>query len=107
VRDEVGVDRIMWGSDYPHLEGSHPYSREALRVTFSDVDPREVRAMLGENAAALYGFDYDHLQTIADDAGPTVDEVATRLDHVPADGARCPALAEALAQQSTSTGGHS
>ena len=26
VRHEVGVERIMWGSDYPHSEGSYPYS---------------------------------------------------------------------------------
>src|SRR3954469_8300777 len=44
LRGSVGVERIMWGSDYPHLEGSHPYSLEALRLTFSSVDPAEVAA---------------------------------------------------------------
>jgi hypothetical protein len=29
------------------------------------------------NAASLYGFDLEHLQRIADEIGPTVDEVAT------------------------------
>ena len=27
MRHQVGVDRIMWGSDFPHLEGCWPYSR--------------------------------------------------------------------------------
>ena len=36
-RQEIGVDRIMWGSDYPHVEGSHPYTREHLRLTFAGV----------------------------------------------------------------------
>ena len=28
---QVGVDRVMWGSDYPHAEGTFPYTRQALR----------------------------------------------------------------------------
>ena len=32
----IGVDRIMWGSDYPHIEGSHTRTtREHLRLTFA------------------------------------------------------------------------
>jgi hypothetical protein len=33
--------------------------------------------MTSLNAAELYGFDLDYLQTIADEIGPTVEEVAT------------------------------
>ena len=57
LRHAVGVDRIMWGSDYPHKESSFPFSREALRLTFAKVDPVEVQAMVGGNAARVYGFD--------------------------------------------------
>ena len=28
LRYEVGVDRIMWGADYPHSEGTYPYTTE-------------------------------------------------------------------------------
>ena len=51
VREDTGVDRIMWGSDYPHYEGTHPYTNEALRYTFAGVDSDEVRLMLGTNVA--------------------------------------------------------
>ena len=34
VRKSMGPDRFMWGSDYPHDEGTGPYSREALRQVF-------------------------------------------------------------------------
>jgi predicted TIM-barrel fold metal-dependent hydrolase len=57
LRHAVGLDRIMWGSDYPHRESSFPYSREALRLTYAGVEPREVTQMIGGNAARLYGFD--------------------------------------------------
>ncbi|HBZ72162.1 MAG TPA: amidohydrolase, partial [Deltaproteobacteria bacterium] len=43
--------RILWGNDYPHYEGTFPYTREALRHTFWNLKPAEIRAMLGENAA--------------------------------------------------------
>jgi predicted TIM-barrel fold metal-dependent hydrolase len=81
IRDRhvVGVDRILWGSDYPHYEGTYPYTRLALRRTFHDVDRREVRMMLGENAAKLYGFDLGKLAPIAARVGPTPDEIATPL----------------------------
>jgi hypothetical protein len=83
-RDRIGVDRIMWGSDYPHLEGTAPYTREALRHTFSDVEPAAAAAMLGLNAAAVYGFDLPALAPLAERIGPTVAEVATPLTAAPA-----------------------
>ena len=33
----LGPDRFMWGSDYPHDEGTQPYTREHLRQVFHDV----------------------------------------------------------------------
>ena len=65
MRYEVGVDKIMWGNDYPHREATYPYTRECLRHSFSDVDPVEVAAMLGGNAAKVYGFDMDLMRKVA------------------------------------------
>ena len=47
----LGTDRIMWGTDAPHPEGSAPHTTEALRVTLFDVPETDLRAMLGETAA--------------------------------------------------------
>jgi hypothetical protein len=82
-REALGYDRIMWGADYPHLEGTTPFSHEAIRRTFSGVPETEVRAMLGGTAAAVYGFDLDALQPLAERFGPTVEEVAGGLDAIP------------------------
>jgi predicted TIM-barrel fold metal-dependent hydrolase len=90
-RHRIGVDRIMWGADYPHYEGTSPYTLESLRHTFSSVDPVEVQVMLGTNAAKVYGFDLDALGPLAARVGPSVAEVATPLDAVP-DGARSTAF---------------
>ena len=83
ARHKIGIDRFMWGSDYPHDEGTHPYTREHLRSRFSSVDPSELRKMLSENAAQLYDFDLDALAPLAAQIGPTVGEVATPIDLVP------------------------
>jgi hypothetical protein len=79
MRHEIGIGRIMWGQDYPHSEGTFPYSREALREAFWGVPEDEVRLMVGETAASVYGFDLGFLQPIADRVGPTVEEVSIPL----------------------------
>src|SRR3954470_15013764 len=85
LRHEIGVDKIMWGSDYPHVEGTYPYTTEALRLAFAGVEEPEVRAMLAGNAAGLYDFDLEQLAPIAAVVGPEVAAVSVPLDHVPAD----------------------
>lgn len=80
IRHEVGVDRLMWGADYPHSEGSYPYSTLALRAAFGGCDPAEVVQMVETNAAALYGFDLEALRPVGDRIGPTVEEVSIPLE---------------------------
>ena len=75
----IGTDRIMWGDDYPHSEGSYPYTTEALRAAFAGMATHEVAAMVGGNAAAFYGFDLPALTAIGDRIGPLVSEVAVPL----------------------------
>ena len=93
-RDVVGVGRILWGNDYPHYEGCYPYSRENMRLAFADVDPVEVRMMLGENAAQLYGFDLEALRPAAEKLGISPEMVSVPLDEIPADSA-CPTFQRA------------
>ena len=79
----LGVDRIMWGTDAPHPEGSAPYTTAALRATLFDVAEPDCRMMLAGNAARTYGFDLDALAPIGAAIGPLVDEVARPLDTWP------------------------
>jgi predicted TIM-barrel fold metal-dependent hydrolase len=85
LRYEIGLDKIMWGQDYPHIEGTYPYTREALRGSFAGLPSDEVRQMVGGNAVDVYGFDLDVLQSVADRIGPTVAEIDVPLERVPAD----------------------
>jgi predicted TIM-barrel fold metal-dependent hydrolase len=83
ARHEVGIDRFMWGSDYPHDEGTGPFTREHLRQLFSDTDPAELQRILAGNAAALYDFDLDALAPLAAQVGPSVEEIARPLEALP------------------------
>jgi predicted TIM-barrel fold metal-dependent hydrolase len=57
IRNEIGVDRLMWGSDYPHASGTFPRSREILDDLLAGVPADDAAAMVGTNAAKLYGFE--------------------------------------------------
>ncbi len=83
ARHVIGLDKFMWGSDYPHDEGTYPFTREALRARFSDAPEAELRQILAGNAAKLYDFDLDALAPLAARIGPTVDEIATPIEAVP------------------------
>jgi predicted TIM-barrel fold metal-dependent hydrolase len=95
LRHEVGVDRIMWGTDYPHVEGSYPYTRELLRLSFAGLDPAEIQQLVGLNAAQVYGFDLEALAPLAARFGPTKAEIAQPLEQraIPRAALKCPAFA--------------
>lgn len=57
LRDVIGVDNMMWGSDYPHSESTFPQSRQILDRILASVPEDEQAKIVGENAAKLYGFD--------------------------------------------------
>jgi hypothetical protein len=88
---EMGIDKVMWGSDYPHHEATSPYSKESLRRSFVGWSEADLRKVLAENAAEVYGFDLPKLDAYAAKIGPTVDEIATPLEKIPA-GATSPAF---------------
>jgi predicted TIM-barrel fold metal-dependent hydrolase len=58
VRRDVGVENMLWSSDYPHISANWPNSQILLEATFSaaGVTPEERELMLVGNAARLYGF---------------------------------------------------
>jgi predicted TIM-barrel fold metal-dependent hydrolase len=94
ARFDMPPDRFLWGSDYPHDESTYPDTREGLRRAFAGAPPDDLRRVLGGNAAALYGFDMERLQPVADRVGPTIGELAVPYEGVP-EGNRSPAFTRA------------
>jgi predicted TIM-barrel fold metal-dependent hydrolase len=54
--DDIGVDRVMWGSDFPHPDGVWPDSREYVQREMGHLPAGVRRKIVCENAARLYGF---------------------------------------------------
>lgn len=76
-RDALGTDRLMWGSDYPHMESAWPETREKLRILMKGSTEDEVKDMVGRNAIDCYSLDAAALQPIASRIGPAVDEIVS------------------------------
>ena len=55
-RDDVGVERMLWSSDYPHISADWPYSWRTIQASMSGVPPEDEHLILAGNAPRLYGF---------------------------------------------------
>lgn len=80
MRYEIGIDNMLWGTDFPHPEGTWPATHEALKATFFDIPVHETRRMLGLSAAEVFGFDLEQLAPIAAKIGPTPSELGQLSD---------------------------
>ena len=57
MRHEVGVENLLWGSDFPHSATDWPYSRETNDKIFADVPEDERYRMLAGNAVDFFRLD--------------------------------------------------
>ncbi len=55
-RYEVGIENIMWSSDYPHISADWPYSWRTIQASMAGVPREERELILSGNAMRLYGF---------------------------------------------------
>jgi predicted TIM-barrel fold metal-dependent hydrolase len=87
------VGNFMWGSDWPHPEGTwypdmdvDPVSPIALANTFHDLPEDAVRAMVGLNMVEVYDLDEALLTSVAERVGPKLGDIlgAPDLEKVPA-----------------------
>jgi predicted TIM-barrel fold metal-dependent hydrolase len=63
LRDVIGVDNMMWGSDYPHSESTFPQSRKILAEILAGVPEAEQARIVGGTTARVYGFDVAKLSS--------------------------------------------
>lgn len=55
-RHDVGIENMMWASDFPHHVNDWPYSRRVIAEMTIGVPEDERRKMFCDNAGRLYGF---------------------------------------------------
>ena len=54
--DEMGVETLMWASDYPHTDGVWPESSKYIEEQFGHLPADVVRKITCENAGRFYGL---------------------------------------------------
>ncbi|MCU1486538.1 MAG: amidohydrolase [Actinomycetia bacterium] len=67
-RDLIGVDNLMFSTDYPHSESSFPRSREVVAEIMADVDGEDRRKILCGNAVRIFGLEQPPVTTTGGDA---------------------------------------
>jgi uncharacterized protein len=55
-RHAVGIERMLWSSDFPHITSDWPYSWKTVNATFTNVPEHERHPILAGNAQRLFGF---------------------------------------------------
>ena len=85
MRHEIHLPHMLWGSDFPHPEGTWPYTDVCLRHALHGLPEHEVGLLLGENALELYDFDRAKLRTLADEIGPLPADIASPPTERPSD----------------------
>jgi predicted TIM-barrel fold metal-dependent hydrolase len=76
-RRDIGVDQLMYGTDFPHGGSPWGISTEFLQATVGnlDISESEARAILGENAIRLYDLDMSKLAPVIDRIGHAPSEI--------------------------------
>jgi predicted TIM-barrel fold metal-dependent hydrolase len=55
--DRIGLDRVMWSTDFPHNESTYGYSNESLAAVVEAVGPDSAAAIAGGNVKRYLGLD--------------------------------------------------
>ena len=54
--DLIGADRVMWSSDYPHVESAFGFTWEAMQNVVDAVSAEDARKILGGTALDLFNL---------------------------------------------------
>lgn len=57
LRDEIGVDQLMWGSDFPHPGGQYPDTKGRLAAYLGDAPAAVQRKIAADNVVKLYDIE--------------------------------------------------
>jgi uncharacterized protein len=60
LRDLMGVDKLIWATDFPHQESEYPHSHSVIETNFAGVPADETAQMVAENVMTFF-----HLESSA------------------------------------------
>jgi len=71
IRHLIGVDKILWSSDFPHHHGDWPRSVAIVEEQFAGVDEEEKFQIVRGNALERYGIETDGPKTYQEEVAAT------------------------------------
>jgi predicted TIM-barrel fold metal-dependent hydrolase len=54
--DQIGIDKVMWSSDYPHNESTFGYSEKSLAAVVDAVGPQAATRIVSGNITEFLGL---------------------------------------------------
>ena len=60
---QTGIEPLLWGSDYPHHEGTYPHSRKVVQELCAPLAAGDAFAVVSGTAARLFHFDPEVVST--------------------------------------------
>jgi predicted TIM-barrel fold metal-dependent hydrolase len=57
VRHDIGIDRIQWSTDFPHVQCDWPNSRAVIEEQFASIPADETHKIVRDNAIAYFHLD--------------------------------------------------
>ncbi|MND61371.1 Amidohydrolase [compost metagenome] len=66
----IGIDRVLWGTDYPHPEGTWPHTLPKMIASLGGLPEHDISRMFAGNALEVYDLDEKALNAIAARIGP-------------------------------------
>jgi predicted TIM-barrel fold metal-dependent hydrolase len=73
MREAIGLDVLMWGSDFGHHEGEWPLTHERMHGLFDGVPADDVRRIVGDNFLRAYRVDRARYDEVVEQIGPTAE----------------------------------
>jgi predicted TIM-barrel fold metal-dependent hydrolase len=55
--DRIGVDKVMWSTDFPHNESTYGYSSESLKFVVDAVGVEAATAIVSDNIKRYLGVE--------------------------------------------------
>ena len=59
LRDLMGVDKLIWATDFPHQESEYPHSHGVIEKNFANVPANETYQMVAGNVIEFFHLETD------------------------------------------------
>lgn len=67
---DIGIGRILWGTDYPHPEGTWPNTHDKMIASLGGLPESDIQQMLAGNLLDCFDLDVDPMWEMAARIGP-------------------------------------